>query len=42
MGAKLASTVYFDHREQWVEAAAHLGMRAVLFTDPADVRKALA
>ncbi|MCT2023906.1 HAD hydrolase-like protein [Corynebacterium sanguinis] len=42
MGAKLTSTVYFDHREQWVEAAAELGMRAILFTDPDDVRKALA
>ncbi|WP_165164777.1 HAD family hydrolase [Corynebacterium qintianiae] len=41
MGAKLTSTVYFDHREDWVEAARRLGMRAVLFTCAPDVRKAL-
>ena len=42
MGAKTGYTLYVDHRQDWVDAASELGMKALVTTDPAAIRKALA
>lgn len=42
MGVKTASTLYVDYRQDWVDAAGQLGMSALVATDPASIKQALA